>query len=230
MEDASQLFDQYAGGYEAALEEGLHITGESPAYFAEGRMKWTQRWLDRLNITPRRVLDFGCGTGGSIPYLLTLRGVEQVVGVDVSEASLNVARTRHTDARVTFQHTNQFTDTGTFDLAFCNGVFHHIPPADRPACVGFVRNALRPGGVFALWENNPWNPGVRYIMKRVSFDKDAITLSPFKTRSLLRDNNLTATARDFLFIFPRALAWLRPAEGFLYKLPIGGQYLTIGRK
>ena len=147
MENASDLFDQYAGGYEAALDEGLKVTGENPAYFAEGRVKWMQRWLDRLEATPRRILDFGCGTGGSVPFLLKLKGVEEIVGVDVSDASLNVARERYTDPRVQFHRPSDFSVEGSIDLAFCNGVFHHIPPADRPACVRYIHTTLRPGGL-----------------------------------------------------------------------------------
>jgi hypothetical protein len=26
---------------------------------------------------------------------------------------------------------------------------------------------MRPGGVVALWENNPWNPATRYVMGRI---------------------------------------------------------------
>ena len=230
MENASDLFDQYAGGYEAALDEGLKVTGENPAYFAEGRVKWMQRWLDRLEATPRRILDFGCGTGGSVPFLLKLKGVEEIVGVDVSDASLNVARERYTDPRVQFHRPSDFSVEGSIDLAFCNGVFHHIPPADRPACVRYIHTTLRPGGLFALWENNPWNPGVRYIMSRVSFDRDAIMLSPPETTALLSNQNLQQLAQRFAFVFPRQLAWLRATEHLVSRMPLGGQYITLCRK
>ena len=56
------------------------------------------------------------------------------------------------------------------DLVFCNGVFHHILPQGRGAVLDYVKSCLKPGGLFALWENNPWNPGTRYVMNRVSFD------------------------------------------------------------
>jgi SAM-dependent methyltransferase len=232
MSDASTepLFDQYAGNYQAALAEGLQTTGEDASYFARGRVAWMQQWLDRLNITPRRILDFGCGTGGSTPYLLELRGVESLVGVDISDASLAIARQTYTDPRAGFEHVDRWTGEGSIDLAFCNGVFHHIPPGDRGACVRYVHRALRPGGLFALWENNAWNPGVRYIMNKVSFDRDAITLPPPQTRTLLSSNGFDVLGTDFLFIFPRVLAPLRFLEPLLCKLPLGGQYVTVGRK
>ena len=64
------------------------------------------------------------------------------------------------------------------NLAYCNGVFHHIPLVERSAAVACVNRALRAGGLFALWENNPWNPGTRYVMAHCDFDRDAITLTP----------------------------------------------------
>lgn len=230
MKDSGETFDNVATEYEAELAAGLNATGEDAAYFAAGRVTWLRKRLDRLGVVPRQVLDFGCGVGGSVPYLLTLPGVERVIGVDVSAASLAVARKRHADTRVQFEPTPDAVADGSVDVAFCNGVFHHIPPADRAACVQSVYRTLRPGGVFALWENNPWNPAVRWIMSRVSFDADAITLSPPDTRRLLRANGLPPIASDFLFVFPRPLAWLRRAEPLLCKVPVGGQYLTLARK
>ena len=38
--------------------------------------------------------------------------------------------------------------------------------------------ALLTGGVLALFENNPWNPGTRLVMKRIPFDRNAQTISP----------------------------------------------------
>ena len=182
MTEAKETFDGVATAYEAELAAGLDATGEDSTYFAKGRVDWLQKRLAGLSIVPRQVLDFGCGVGGSVPYLLALPNVERVTGVDVSTASLAVARQRHTDSRVCFEPTMAAVPDGSIDVAFCNGVFHHIPPAGRAACVQSVCRVLRPGGVFALWENNPWNPAVRWIMSRVSFDADAITLSPPEAR------------------------------------------------
>ena len=41
-----------------------------------------------------------------------------------------------------------------------------------------IRRLLRPNGIFALWENNPWNPGTRLVMRRIPFDRDASLLTP----------------------------------------------------
>ena len=39
-------FDEFAGNYEAALQQGLSVTGESKDYFAQGRIEYLKRHLD----------------------------------------------------------------------------------------------------------------------------------------------------------------------------------------
>jgi SAM-dependent methyltransferase len=131
---------------------------------------------------------------------------------------------------VTFGAPNDSTPSESVDLAFCNGVFHHIPPAERAGALRWIRRVLRPGGVFALWENNPWNPGTRYIMSRVPFDRDAITITPPEARAMLRQEGFELLRTDFLFVFPAFLRWLRPIERLLIAMPVGGQYLVLARK
>jgi SAM-dependent methyltransferase len=124
----------------------------------------------------------------------------------------------------------EFDPAGQFDLAFCNGVFHHIPPAERTDAVATVWNALRPGGLFAFWENNPWNPATRYVMSRIPFDRDAITLIPPESRGLLKDAGFEVLRTDYLFIFPRFMKWCRPLERLMTSWPLGTQYQVLCRK
>ena len=48
--------------------------------------------LRELQFRPASILDFGCGTGTNMPFLLNLNGVTSLLGVDISESSLNIAR------------------------------------------------------------------------------------------------------------------------------------------
>lgn len=228
--DAAE-FDAYAARYDEALAAGLSVTGEDRDYYARGRMRWLAGRLRALGIpAPGTVLDFGCGLGGSTPLFLDELGARQVVGVDVSEGLLDRAREAFAgEPRARFHAIASYEAPASADLAFVNGVFHHIPPADRAEALRYVRRTLRPGGVFAFWENNPWNPGTRYIMRRVSFDENAITITPPEARGLLRAAGFGIVETRFLFIFPRALRWLRPLERRLARLPLGGQYLVLCR-
>ncbi len=223
-------FDAFAEDYDAALDRGLALTGESKTFFAEGRVKWLAGCLRKAGHTPGRCLDFGCGTGTAAPFLLDLLGAESITGIDPSEDSLQVARRDHGSTGADYTTTADFAAEAEFDSAYCNGVFHHIPPADRPGAVAQVFTALRPGGYFSLWENNPWNPVTRFMMSRVPFDKDAILLWPGETRRLLRAAGFEICRTDFAFIFPAALSALRRLEPALCKFPLGGQYQVLARK
>jgi len=226
----SSEFDAYASDYDAALRQGISVSGEDKEYFAHGRIAWLAHCLTRLGERPQSALDFGCGTGSASPYLLGLVGVNSVTGVDVSAKLLEVAQGSYGTEFTRFILRDQFQPAAELDLAFCNGVFHHIPPSERAAAVDYVYRCLRPGGLFALWENNPWNPGTRFVMSRIPFDRDAIPLSPPETKRLLRAGGFEIVRSDFLFIFPRILKWLRWLEPFVARLPLGAQYQILGRR
>ena len=223
-------FDQYAENYDSSLNEALAPSGEDKAYFAQGRIAWLAVCLHRLQHRPQFVLDYGCGTGTATPFLLDLSGAESVVGTDVSPRSLDVANRTYAAKNAQFLSFHEYQPCGGIDLAYCNGVFHHIPLQQRAAAVNYVYRSLRPGGLFAFWENNPWNLGTRYVMSRCPFDRDAITLSPPVARRLLRQAGFDIVRSDFLFIFPRMLRGLRAAEPLLSRLPLGAQYQILCRK
>ena len=86
------------------------------------------------------------------------------------------------------------------------------------------------GGVLALWENNPWNPGTRFVMSRIPFDRDAVMLSARQAVHLVSGAGLTPMTIDHAFIFPRALNALRPLESWLAGWPLGGQYQVLARR
>jgi SAM-dependent methyltransferase len=228
--EANSEFDAYAAEYDAALAQGISISGEDKNYFARGRTAWLARCLAHLQERPRTAMDFGCGTGSSIPFLLNELMLESLLGVDTSVKSLAVAERLHGSSRVRFVPLAEHRPAGHLDLAFCNGVFHHIPLIDRSAAMHRVYSSLRPGGLFAFWENNPWNPGTRYVMSRIRFDRDAITLSSPAARRLLREGGFEIMRTDFLFLFPRYLSWLRSLEPRLTRLPLGAQYQILCRK
>src|SRR6185436_14755102 len=60
-------FDGYASEYDAALAQGLSVSGEDKTHFARGRVDWLAKRLAPLQQHPRAVMDFGCGTGSSTP-------------------------------------------------------------------------------------------------------------------------------------------------------------------
>ncbi|MBZ5642539.1 MAG: methyltransferase domain-containing protein [Acidobacteriia bacterium] len=230
MKDAGDLFDQYASAYEQALSVAIAPSGEGREYFAKGRVAWLKHCLDQIKESPRAILDFGCGDGATTPLLLRDLSAEKAVGVDVSEKSLEIARNLHAAVNLQYESMDEFQSWEQMDLAYCNGVFHHIPPARRAEALSLVRRSLRVGGLFSFWENSPWSPATRYVMSRCEFDRDAVLLTPPEARRLLRECGFAVLRTDFRFIFPHALRALRKIEDLVHRLPLGTQYQILCRK
>jgi SAM-dependent methyltransferase len=224
---ASAPFDAYADDYDAALAQGLAASGETRDHFARGRIAFLARCLRDARLASHRVMDFGCGTGTSVPLIRELLAPTAIVGVDPSARSIERAVHEQAASDVTFAITDRYAPAADLDVAYTNGVFHHIPIADRPAALAFLHRALRPGGVLALWENNPFSPGARYVMSKIAFDRDAVMLSARRARALARAAGFRVLRTDYLFIFPRALAALRPLEDLLRPVPAGAQYQVL---
>jgi SAM-dependent methyltransferase len=230
---ADSEFDQYASDYERALQQGLSVSGESSDYFAVGRVRWLRKRLEAIAGKPlglQSAMDFGCGTGNSVASLLQELQLEHVIGLDTSEQSLVQARSRYPATQTEFVAASGYTPNGSLDMAYCNGVFHHIPVASRLEAVEYIFRSLRPGGWFAFWENNPWNPGTRMVMRRIPFDHDAITLTIPESVRLLRRAGFAIRKTDTCFYFPNSLRFFRPLEPYLAWMPLGAQYLVLAQK
>jgi SAM-dependent methyltransferase len=226
---SDSFFDEYASTYDQDLGNALSVSGEGKNYFARGRMAWLAKWIQSHRVHVESVMDFGCGTGSATPFIKQYLKPRMVTGVDVSAGSLNVASESFGAEDTVFRLIAE-PSAARFDAAFCNGVFHHIEPAERQASLSYIFKSLRPGGIFALFENNPWNPATLYVMSRCRFDRDAITLAPPETRRRMKDAGFQVLCTRFLFIFPSFLRIFRPLEHPLSALPFGTQYVVVGRK
>jgi SAM-dependent methyltransferase len=220
-------FDGYAQRYGEVLQKSLNATGENQEYFAKRRVAITRELLIGRGAVISRIVDFGCGLGTAAPHLVEQIEPDSVVGVDVSREILREAEFRHRSARVAFVHVDDFT--GEADLVFCNGVFHHIAPVERRVALEFVRKILGHSGYFALWENNPLNPGTLYVMSRCEFDRGAVVITPKKASTLLEANGFDIVGATSAFFFPRSLAWMRGLEKLLASTLLGGQYLLLSK-
>jgi ubiquinone/menaquinone biosynthesis C-methylase UbiE len=123
---------------------------------AQARAIWPQEvQLIRRYAIPNeaRILDAGCGTGEGSSRLAELFPGAQVLGVDIIDAHLELARSRYANlaARLTFEHQSIFEfriPDRTFDLTVCRHVLHSIPHADR--VLAELARVTRPGGYLHL--------------------------------------------------------------------------------
>jgi len=223
-------FDSHADAYETQLNHGLQISGESKEFFARGRIEFVRRWWElNARAQPRRIIDYGCGVGDVTALLAEFFPSSQVIGLDPSPRCVARAAARYTADRVHFDVLQGLEAHGTerADLVHVNGVVHHVRREARPGLFRAVAAAVAPGGVVALFENNPLNPGVHLVMARIEFDRDAVKVPPWEAGRRLRVAGLRPVETHYLFYFPRSLRALRPLERRLARLPFGAQYGII---
>jgi len=223
-------FGEVGGGYGSQLARGLSLTGEPAEYYARRRIARVRDLARERGVTPEAVLDFGCGTGTSLGLLRDAFPEVRIVGFEPEPELVEVARTSAAAASAELVGREDLVETSFADLVYCNGVFHHIPRESRAAAARRVANALRAGGLAFVWENSPFNPGTRMVMARIPFDRDAVLLRPSELRSLQDGAGLTHLTTEYHFVFPRPLRFARPLEKALRPLPLGGQYVVVGRR
>ena len=100
-----------------------------------------------------RILDAGCGTGEGASRFAELFPNASVLGVDILDQHLDLARSRYPNLapRLTFEHQSIYqlqAAHGTFDLTVCRHVLHSIPYADR--VIAELVRVTRRGGYLHL--------------------------------------------------------------------------------
>jgi len=100
-----------------------------------------------------RILDAGCGTGEISSRLANLFPRATVLGVDIIDHHLNVARSRYAKMapRLSFEHQSIFDLNAadrSFDLTVCRHVLHSIPYPER--VIAELARVTRPGGYIHL--------------------------------------------------------------------------------
>jgi ubiquinone/menaquinone biosynthesis C-methylase UbiE len=100
-----------------------------------------------------RILDAGCGTGEAAWRLAELFPQARVLGVDIIDQHLELARLRYAALadRLTFEHQSVFgldAADGSFDLTVCRHVIHSIPYPDR--VIAELVRVTRRGGYLHL--------------------------------------------------------------------------------
>ena len=144
--------------YRLFLDEDLQY---SCAYFTDPANSLEQAQADKkahiaakLYLKPgQRVLDIGCGWGGTALYLNRVADVD-VLGITLSEEQLKVARARAEEAgvadRVKFELIDYREIEGRFDRIVSIGMLEHVGAAHYDEFFAACRNLLAEDGVMLL--------------------------------------------------------------------------------
>ena len=218
-------FDDYADQYEKMLQDQLSFFSKDRGYFSEYKVALASKYC---KISPERIIDFGCGIGLSLPFLIRYFPQAQIFATDLSKRSL--AHVEKNFPKVNVQQDCEL-DGHEYELIFVAGVFHHVPVSQRLAVMRRLAGLLAPGGLLFVFEHNPFNPVTRRMVATCPFDEDAelITLNEMK-QLVTRSGELKITATNYCLFLPQFLSFLRPLEKFLNWLPGGGQYFVVGEK
>ena len=119
---------------------------------AQTQAIWPQEMelIRRYGLLPEvRILDAGCGTGECSSRLAEMFPHAEVLGVDILDTHLDLARERYTkfSPRLRFEHHSIFelpAADGSYDFTVCRHVLHSIPHADR--VLAELARVTRPGG------------------------------------------------------------------------------------
>jgi SAM-dependent methyltransferase len=223
-------FDHMASSYEELLKDPIRDRFSAGTRFFHERKLLLIRafWASQGRPTAGLSwVDIGCGKGDLLR--LGAAGFGQAMGCDVSEEM--IAAGDGLDLRLQPDPSVlPFADASAdFVTAVC--VYHHVPPAARASLTSEVRRILKPGGVSAIIEHNPWNPATRIIVSRTPVDADAILLRMPETMQLLQSAALKILHREYFLYLPEKFyykaTWL---ESWGKHVPLGGQYAVFGAK
>ena len=104
----------------------------------------------KLQLEPgMKVLDIGCGWGGSMAYLQQRYGISGL-GITVSEEQVRQAREKYSCADLRFELQDYRSITEKFDRILSVGMFEHVGVKNYPRYFKTVRRCLRDDGLFLL--------------------------------------------------------------------------------
>jgi SAM-dependent methyltransferase len=229
-------FDRHAASYDGGLDNPVkRMLGSSADQFIAVKARWLLRREPALKTGALAVLDYGCGAGDLLRVLAELGARASFTGCDVSGGMLAEAGKRWPTAfgpvpALAAQDgaRTPFAD-GQFDVVTISAVLHHVPVEERQAVYRELSRVLKPGGRIYVFEHNPRNPLVRYVIARTPIDENAILLDAREVRHGLLDAARYELETDYLMFMPPSIALLRPIDRTLAWLPLGAQYVVAAR-
>lgn len=107
------------------------------------------------NLKDKTILDLGCGFGEHCKGFVE-SGAKKVIGIDISEKMLEIAKQENADSKITYINMpmeNIFELTEKFDIVISSLAFHYVE--DFAGVVKNVYNLLNENGTFIFSQENP---------------------------------------------------------------------------
>jgi len=142
-----------------------------------------------------RILDLCSGTGRAASWVATAVGDKgEVVGLDITESMVNVARERYGGLKnLTFLQTDVTKALGYenyFDGIFTSFALHELPEKHRPGVLKKSYLALREGGRMVIADFDPQVSGKNKMISDIFFrffERDNLNFFSFDQNEMLKN-------------------------------------------
>lgn len=155
---------------------------------------------DRAGIAGKGCLDVGCG-GGLASEGLAQRGATRVLGIDLAEDMLTVARLhaaageiKNLEYRLVDAETLADETPGGFDLVTCLEVLEHVP--DPGALVGALGRLVAPGGDLVMATLNRTAKAFALAIVGAEYVLNMVPRGTHQYDRFIRPSELDAWARE----------------------------------
>ncbi len=197
---------------------------ENPKYIRRSLENDLFAYFDRGDFSHKRILDFGCGSGASTAILARMFPDAEIVGVELLDDLLSIARKRiehygfaNVELRQSQDGTQLPDNLGQFDFVILSAVFEHLLPDERTIVPPKIWSLLRGGGylfinqtpnrLFPFELHTTMLPLINYLPRQLAF----AAARRFSKRidkndsweSLLRQGIRGATVREILRVLPK---------------------------
>ncbi len=216
-------FDDFASNYKKHISSSFGKIDNNVSYYHYAKAKIAK---NELNYTPRKILDFGCGVGLMIKFLLQNFKESKFYAYDNSIKSLEHIKNTFPDVRCVYS-----LDTiEKFDLIFVSNVIHHVKHEDRNDFLKKIYGLLSDEGRLLIYEHNPYNPITLKVVANCEFDADAELINKNDLIELCENNNFRLKNSGYIHFFPSKLRFLFGFEKYMKWLFLGAQYFSIFEK
>ncbi len=185
--------------------------------------------MDADNLT---VADIGCGLGD---FEERLAGrVQHLLAFDLSFNMIQIAGQLAPFANGGYTCADSVSlplADNSVDLVFASSLFHHMAAAHMIPVVAEFHRVCRPGGVVVCFEHNPLNPVTQFVVRTTPIDQDARLMASRTVRHFFGRVGFRSVERRYLLFGPKSVdTRLAPLRPWLRSIPLGAQYMVVGRK
>jgi len=223
-----KTFDNYGSNYRDVVQQAIDFAGVEYEFFVKAKARIIKQLLAKFD-RDVGLLDVGCGIGTLHDHLGDT--FARICGVDVSEVSIEAAKTRHPEFEYRVMRENEVPyPAATFDIVTAINVLHHVAPDTWPDFVLELKRVIRPHGIVCIIEHNPFNPLTRLVVFRCPFDKDAHLLKAAECNHLLEVAGFAQVRARYFLVTPFSSVPAYNLERWLSALPLGAQYAAVGHR